>query len=342
MEEQPQTSSLSNSNFSWKKIVSVFSRQKNRRKTPPSSQPIELQKISRTVGIEDIDHTWVFEEDQHNMAMCASFKNAGIIHHFFCSDMGFADREIETRIKLKEELEKTGLIIHGILTPSDYAWHIDPTILKNFCEECLKSDIDFSRNRNTEKIYPLLAREEFESIKKLINGDLSGQVQPGTAFNEVCANRQLKERAFHSKWITSLVCCGFGSEKSLEDGTRAECVKRPGIKGLLVRSLLLAPPDFASDFIFFDDKPTETEDVRLESANGDETKTPISAVHCPFEKLEKCTQAFYDHHIAEHTKRMTKKTSSASLTKNPENLDPLNELPTEKPGLKTRMSSKSE
>ncbi|HEV2614762.1 MAG TPA: hypothetical protein VGV92_08665 [Gammaproteobacteria bacterium] len=310
MEEQKSPTALRRS---WNKMTSAFQRKSNPKKTPHT-----------IIGIEDIDFTWEFAAlGDYNAHMDETFEEKEITDHWLCSDMRFDDREMESREHLETHMQKRNHKLLGIITSADYAWHLDEQTLLNFREACTHPDIDFdlNLNKNLDKLAIVLGRPEFESIQKLLKGEetaLAHQAAPRTAYSVVKeaylavknnpkqensdAFEKLKLRGRAAKFVLDLICAGFGSETVLEDGS-VKREARAGIKGLMLRSLLMQDQPEDISYAFFDDKLSEVKAVIYESAET--LKTRISAFESPTKKDPNYTKEYYVRCIEKHLAMVT-------------------------------------
>ncbi|MDX2164877.1 MAG: hypothetical protein SFW07_05615 [Gammaproteobacteria bacterium] len=284
-------------------LFSSFRRNRSESETPS----IELsEKKPLIIGISDIDHTLVFtNENDINDEEIGALLQYNITRLLLATDMSFTDDEMRLRLSLETHLKKRKIELLGIISTSDYAWHLPTDVLKKFYDLCHTSEfnIDFKLKKNLDKLTLALEQKEFAPIKELMKGNATNQAEPGTAYSlakqqfgkDERSYQYLKERAIHAKWVVDTIC-------SLSE------IPRPGLKGLILRPLFTNPRWTENrTFVYFDDKEKEVEDATIEI---NALNIRASAFLSPLKKEPTRTKEYYIECIETHCKKY-------GVTKNP-------------------------
>jgi hypothetical protein len=167
------------------------------------------QGQQRPLGLMDADHTLADTDADGqvviNRKLLSALKAKGIKDLYLFTDMMLLPYQIKDRLYLIEELEREGFRVLGVITPIDFFWTSDPTMLKvleKFDEAIRMAKISFKKNatNNLDKLPGVLAK--FPEITDCMNSDPN----VGHAFKEGAeaylrggSIDQLIERSIHCK-----------------------------------------------------------------------------------------------------------------------------------------------
>jgi hypothetical protein len=255
-------------------------------------------------GIHDIDKNLHFREGEYNLGLGEAFKSKKVTRNVFCTDIvTFTQSDIRTRCEVRDfYAKKYNFKTYAIITPSDYAWHLDSKILSDFFMECLKAGVDLRTKKNLSAIDKILENPVFESIALLIKPKktpeemekiFAEQVPPGTTFErlEGYYSTELADKALHAKWITDIAAM------------KAELT---GIKGLALRKFFNDNKNSVCSFAFTDDKHEEVEAVVTESAKWPNAR--VTGIITPAD-IKECTKKYYEGKLDAHLNRSSKTSS---------------------------------
>ncbi len=231
-----------------------------------------LQSRKRPAALLDMDHTLVYTkyvtndkgerqvyqdgplkgelitEDIYNIELLNQLKKNGIRDIYLFTDMTLSLQSINDRKKLIKFLEEKGFTVHGVITPLDFFWNFNTSILRQFEEATGKARVVFKSISTQNKIKLEDLCKQFLSIIEKMNDTNYPNV--GVAFKTVAQPfKNLEELQLRSNACKHAI----DAMAVLKDITTC--------KGIMILQFLTHLPDWVSAIYVLDDLKENNEAV---------------------------------------------------------------------------------